>query len=103
LGVGLTARVLDESPRIHPELIAAAEVHLVATTTTGTGEDVQATPATEIGLRPGARLGAGVGIDAGPGQVLIQVAGGWVPQDGTLTGNVPGWLFLPSFGYRVHK
>lgn len=103
VGLGLGLRIPDNSPRVHPELSAAVELHLVATTTQASGTGVQGTTATEVQLRPGGRAGAGLAIDAGPGEVLVEVSGGWVPVDGTLTGPAPGWRLLPSVGYRVSR
>jgi|GEM_PF-5188619 len=103
VGAGLVVRVRDTSPRIQPELSAHAGLHLVVSETSGTGAGGALTPATELRLRPGVRVGAGVAIDAGPGEVLVDVAAGWVPVDGDLTGSASGWLLLPSVGYRVHR
>lgn len=100
IGLGLT---LDLAPRgwhVHPELSVAPQLFLLRTRADGRAEGQPFGPYREEWPEWGGMAAVGVGLDVGPGRILVRVEGELAPLDGLITGAFTSVGIAPTLGYR---
>lgn len=102
VGGGLTVRLTKKDAPVHPELSAAPQVVWMRTRADGTASEGGPFGTTRETWVTWGVLGAvGVGVDLGPGRLLLRGEATYSPLAGLITGDTDALILAPTLGYRL--
>jgi hypothetical protein len=102
VGGGLTVRLTKKDAPVHPEISAAPQVVWMHTRADGTAAEGGAFGTTRETWVTWGVLGAlGLGVDVGPGRLLVRGEATYSPLVGRITGDADALILAPTLGYRL--